>query len=239
VRGKAFKLNQTDHAQGHILPDVPAWLHLGIGGLRAQVRTAQHTNPKADADFYESSSIALDAASEFISRYADLAGEQVEMEPDRARQNELAGISNTCHWLSENPARDFREALQAVWFLFVLLQIESNASSFSLGRFDQYMLPYLEHDLETGTLTLPEAQELLECLWLKCNEIVLLRSSSSARYFAGFPIGFNVTTGGQTRQGHDATNLLSFMCLRAQADLGMTQPNLSIRIHAGSPQDFL
>ncbi len=121
----------------------------------------------------------------------------------------------------------------------MLLQIESNASSFSLGRFDQYLLPYLERDLESGALTLDEAQELLEFFWLKCNEIVLLRSSSSARYFAGFPIGFNVTTGGQTADGRDATNVLSFMCLRAQADLGMTQPNLSIRIHENSPQDFL
>jgi len=119
------------------------------------------------------------------------------------------------------------------------LQIESNASSFSLGRLDQYLLPYLERDLETGALNLAEAQDLLEYFWLKCNEIVLLRSSSGARYFAGFPIGFNITTGGQTTDGRDATNLLSFMCLRAQADLAMTQPNLSIRIHKNSPQDFL
>ncbi len=239
VRGKAFNLNQTDHAQGHILPDVPAWLCLGIGGLRAQVHTARHANLQADAAFYGSAFIALDAASEFISRYACLTDELLQSEPDLARQNELASISSTCHWLAQNPARNFREALQAVWFLFVLLQIESNASSFSLGRFDQYMLPYLECDLESGALTLAEAQELLEELWLKFNEIVLLRSSSSARYFAGFPIGFNITTGGQTKDGRDATNFLSFMCLRAQADLGMTQPNLSIRIHAGSTQQFL
>jgi formate C-acetyltransferase len=239
VRGKAFNLNQTDHAQGHILPDVPAWLRLGIQGLRSQLSAAQQAHGGADAVFYQAAGIALDAAGEFILRFAHLADEQIKAEPDRARQNELAGISSACHWLAENPARDFREALQAIWFLFVLLQIESNASSFSLGRFDQYLLPYLEHDLETGALTLAEAQELLEYFWLKCNEIVLLRSSSSARYFAGFPIGFNITTGGQTTDGHDATNLLSFMCLRAQAELGMTQPNLSIRIHEHSPQDFL
>jgi len=239
VRGKAFKLNQTDHAQGHILPDVPAWLRLGIGGLRAQVRTAQQANPQADAVFYEAANLALDAAGEFIARYARLADEQLKTEPERARQNELAGIASACNWLAESPARDFREALQAVWFLLVMLQIESNASSFSLGRFDQYMLPYLERDLESGALNLDEAQELLEGFWLKCNEIVLLRSSSGARYFAGFPIGFNITTGGQTADGRDATNVLSFMCLRAQADLAMTQPNLSIRIHKNSPQDFL
>ena len=239
VRGKAFNLNQTDHAQGHILPDVPAWLRLGICGLRAKVRAAQQANPQADAVFYESARMALDAASEFIARYAVLADAQLRAEPNPARQNELAGIASACHWLAENPARDFREALQAIWFLLVLLQIESNASSFSLGRLDQYLLPYLERDLESGALTLDDAQELLESLWLKCNEIVLLRSSTSARYFAGFPIGFNITTGGQTADGRDATNVLSFMCLRAQADLCMTQPNLSIRIHKNSPQDFL
>jgi formate C-acetyltransferase len=101
------------------------------------------------------------------------------------------------------------------------------------------MLPYLTHDLEHGRLTLAQAQELLEQLWLKFNEIVLLRSSKSARYFAGFPIGFNLVLGGQLADGRDATNVLSYMCLRAQADLGLTQPNLSIRVHANSPDDFL
>jgi formate C-acetyltransferase len=239
VRGKAFNLNQTDHAQGHILPDVPGWLWLGICGLRAHVHASQQANPHADAVFYESAIIALDAASTFIQRYACLADAQLQAEPSPARQNELTGIASACHWLAENPARDFREALQAIWFLLVLLQIESNASSFSLGRLDQYLLPYIERDLESGALTLEEAQELLEYLWLKCNEIVLLRSSSSARYFAGFPIGFNITTGGKTTDGRDATNVLSYMCLRAQANLCMTQPNLSMRIHENSPQDFL
>ena len=279
VKGRAFSLNQTDHAQGHILPDVEAWLKLGIGGLRAQVFAARErwmeyssaetqrrrdsqreegagleednsapplrlsasaSSPVTDREiFYDAALIALEAAQEFILRYADLATELARDSDDAARVRELERVAATCRWLSEHPARDFHEALQAVWFLFALLQIESNASSFSPGRFDQYMLPYLEADLASGTLSQDAAQELLECLWLKFNEIVLLRSSSSARYFAGFPIGFNIALGGQLADGSDATNLLSFMCLRAQADLGMTQPNLSIRIHEHSPDDFL
>ena len=210
--------------------------------MRSRVEIAfqsQETFSSEKRVFYQAALIALQAASELMHRFACLADELRRAEPAHARQQELAQISSACAWLAENPARDFREALQAVWFLFVLLQIESNASSFSPGRFDQYMLPYLERDLEAGRLTLAEAQELLEHLWLKFNEIVLLRSSSSARYFAGFPIGFNVTIGGQLPDGRDATNFLSFMCLRAQADLGLTQPNLSIRIHEDSPQDFL
>jgi pyruvate formate-lyase/glycerol dehydratase family glycyl radical enzyme len=242
IRGKAFSLNQTDHAQGHILPDVAGWLRMGISGLREWVSRARQRPEMQSSEkqiFYNAALIALQAAKEFMQRYAALAADRLYQEVDPARKGELERIAETCAWLAEHPARDFREALQAVWFLFVLLQIESNASSFSPGRFDQYMLPYLERDLVTGRLTLPEAQALLESLWLKFNEIVLLRSSSSARYFAGFPIGFNVILGGQLTDGTDATNLLSYMCLRAQADLGLTQPNLSIRIHRNSPQEFL
>jgi formate C-acetyltransferase len=224
VRGRAFSLNQTDHAQGHILPDVTTWLRLGIS---------------AHQIFYDAALVALQAAQEFALRYAALALEMAEQCHDTVRQRELRQISANCRWLAEHPAHTFQQALQAVWFLFVLLQIESNASSFSPGRLDQYLLPYLAADLEAGVLSQSDAQELLECLWLKFNEIVLLRSSHSARYFAGFPIGFNIVLGGQHSGGGDATNLLSYMCLRAQADLGMTQPNLSIRIHAASPDEFL
>jgi len=242
VRGKAFSLNQTDHAQGHILPDVEGWLHLGLTGLRNKVTAARRqpgAQSEAQQNFYDAALIALQAAAEFMLRYADLAREMTGETNDETRRRELRQISEICRRLSEHPARDFQEALQAAWFLFVLLQIESNASSFSPGRFDQYMLPYLEQDFKSGKLTLDRAQELLEYLWLKFNEIVLLRSSSSARYFAGFPIGFNLVVGGQLADGRDATNLLSYMCLRAQANLGLTQPNLSIRIHKNSPEAFL
>jgi len=241
VDGKAFSLNQTDHAQGHILPDVEGWLHLGIDGLRDKVRAARMGSSATPQQkiFDESALISLDAATLFIQRYADLAMAQTEACDDATRRQELRSIAERCRRLSTEPAQDFWDALQAVWFLFTLLQIESNASSFSPGRFDQYMLPYLQRDLDSGALTLEQAQDLLELLWLKFNEVVLLRSSKSARYFAGFPIGFNIAVGGLLPDGSDGTNLLSYMCLRAQADLGMTQPNLSIRIHEGSPDEFL
>jgi pyruvate formate-lyase/glycerol dehydratase family glycyl radical enzyme len=248
VQGKGFKLNQTDHAQGHILPDVAGWLRLGIRGLRDRLDVARQRAEVQTAEqqvFYDAAEIALGAAREFMLRYAALASDMARRTAHNARSQELQRLSGICQWVSERPPRDFWEALQSVWFLFVLLQIESNASSFSPGRFDQYMLPLLERDLASGRLALAEAQMLLEHLWLKFNEIVLLRSSASARYFAGFPIGFNVVLGGQLPGGaagdgwRDATNLLSYMCLRAQADLGLTQPNLSIRIHRNSPQAFL
>jgi len=242
VDGKVFSLNQTDHAQGHILPDVAGWLTLGVSGLRQRVRTARgrpETQSLGQQTFFDAVLIALTAVEVLMRRYGELAADTARATRDTDRRQVLSRIAGTCSHLATSPPRDFREAVQAVWFLFVLLQMESNASSFSPGRFDQYMLPYLEADLATGRLVLPEAQTLIERLWLKFNEVVLLRSSSSARYFAGFPIGFNLVLGGQRPDGRDATNMLSYMCLRAQADLGLTQPNLSVRIHDGSPERFL
>jgi len=270
MAGKAFTLNQTDHAQGHILPDVAGWLRLGLTGLHAAVEKSRGRpgNTPEQETFYAAASIAVEAARMLITRYAGLAEAQAEASDRRPaaghgaragcvegvspvassdlRRGELLQIAEACRWLADGPARTFSEALQAVWFLFVLLQMESNASSFSPGRLDQILLPYLEADLASGRLTSAQAQVWLESIWLKLNEIVLLRSSTGARYFAGFPIGFNVVIGGQLPggkhtvcNGGDATNFLSYMCLRAQADLGLTQPNLSIRIHDGSPQEFL
>ncbi len=242
VRGKVVKLNQTDHAQGHILPDVEGWLTHGVDGYRQMVQSAQRVpdnQTSSQQAFYIATLITLDAATLFIRRYADLACQQIQQCDDPVRQRELQQITDQCYWIANHPPRTFYEALQSVWFLFVLLQMESNASSFSPGRFDQYMMPYLQRDLAEGRLTQKQAQLYLESLWVKFNEIVLLRSASSARYFAGFPIGFNIAVGGQTALGVDATNLLSYMCLQAQANVGMTQPNLSIRIHENSPQEFL
>lgn len=245
VRAKVFQLNQTDHAQGHILPDVEEWLRQGPAGLKLKAQESREKLERAgrlagpQSDFFDAVEISLEAASDLMRRYADLAFDLAKTEPGAERMQELEQISETCRSLSSCPPRDFREALQSVAFLFVLLQIESNASSFSPGRFDQYMLPYLRRDLQDGTLTPAEAQERLECLWCKFDEMVLLRSAESARYFAGFPIGFNLIVGGQLASGEDATNELSFMCLQAQADVRMPQPNFSVRLHKHTPEDFL
>lgn len=242
VQAKAFKINQTDHAQGHILPDVETWLKLGPLGLKEKVleaRVRQNDLSGAQRDFYQATLLCLDGAMEFMSRYADLARKLAQTETSETRRAELECIAASCEHLASNPPDGFWQALQSIAFLFVLLQIESNASSFSPGRLDQFLLPYLQNDVERGALDFERAQELLESLWCKFNEIILLRSTEGARYFAGFPIGFNIAIGGQHADGSDASNVLSYMCLQAQADLQLPQPNLSARLHRNSPQDFL
>ena len=234
--GKVAKINQTDHAQGHICPDTPRWLQYGPAGLKAQAAEQKAVRPEL-AKFYEGIEIALDGASRFMLRYAKLAREMAAIDPkNKADLLEVVRISEK---LASNPPESFHEALQSCWYLFVILQMESNASSFSPGRMDQYLYPFYKKDLDAGRLTEARALELTECLFLKFNQIVYLRSSGSAQYFAGFPIGFNVALGGLLSDGSDATNELSYIFLRAQEHLLLPQPNLSARVHKDSPEAFL
>jgi len=221
---RVVKINQRDHAQGHIIPNVRKWLANGPAGLRIEAARLSAQGPQEKQDFYRAVDIALAGAQDFIRRYGALAGGEV---------------GRIARKLAESPAETFHEAVQSVWFLFVLLHAESNASSFSPGRLDQYLDPYLERDRRRGVITLAGALEILECFWLKCNEIVYMRNSESARYFAGFPTGFNIAIGGQRDDGSDSTNPLSWLCLKAQEHLLLPQPNLSVRLHRGSPQEFL
>ncbi len=233
--GIVAKINQRDHAQGHIIPDVAAWLRLGPCGLRAIARAQIKAGGKNE--FLECVDAALSGAQVFIRRYAALARALAVDDPANAEN--LIEIAACCERLADGVPRTFRDALQSVWFLFVLLQLESNASSFSPGRLDQYLLPYFENDMQAGLIDEPGALELLECLWIKFNQIIYLRNTHSAEFFAGFPIGFNVCIGGQTAEGRDAVNRLSYLCLQAQEQLGLPQPNLSARLHAGTSAEFL
>lgn len=233
--GKVAKINQTDHAQGHICPDTERWLAYGPNGLIALANEAKTQHPD-NAAFYDGLILSLEGAQIFMRRYAALAREMSVRSPEK---EELLAISRVCDALAERPPQTFREAVQASWFLYVVLQMESNASSFSPGRMDQYLYPFYQKEIESGAMSREDALEFIECLFLKFNQIVYLRSSGSAKYFAGFPIGFNVAVGGQDATGESAENELSFLFLRAQEHLLLPQPNLSARVFSGSSEHFL
>ncbi|MBP3853609.1 MAG: formate C-acetyltransferase/glycerol dehydratase family glycyl radical enzyme [Erysipelotrichaceae bacterium] len=235
---KVVKINQTDHAQGHINPNVKEWLQKGPAGL---IEQANHHLETADADqkeFYECVILVMEGVQHFMVRYHDLITEQLPA-MDQEDREEMKEVARICKDLSQRPARSFHEALQSVWFLFVVLHMESNASSFSPGRLDDILYPYYQKDKESLLMDDSRALELIECLWLKFNQIVYLRNQSSAKYFAGFPIGFNIALGGVDREGHDFCNALSHLFLDAQADLGLPQPNLSVRLHKKTNEEFL
>ncbi|MDR0600009.1 MAG: formate C-acetyltransferase/glycerol dehydratase family glycyl radical enzyme [Treponema sp.] len=225
------KINQKDHAQGHICPDCALWLAKGPAGLRREALAFQERALGDRAVFYQAVALVMEGTCRFMVRYAELA-ETLAAAPEHAgASEELRETARVCRALAERPAESFREAVQSLWFLFVILHLESNASSFSPGRMDAYLYPYYKRDINAGTLTEARALELIECLWIKFNEIVYMRNRNSARYFAGFPIGFNIVIGGQDSEGRDFVNELSFLLLKAQEHLGLPQPNLSVRLH--------
>ena len=242
------KLNQKDHAQGHVCPGVQRWLALGPAALmrQAEEKLKAENLSRGQIDFYKASVIALEASVHFIGRYADLA-EALASQTEEAgaggmdcgAKEDYKQAALVCRNLASNPAKTFHEALQSLWFLMVLLQMESNASSFSPGRADQYLYPYFKSDMEKGLLDYERAQELLDLLFIKFNQIVYLRNSSGAEFFAGFPIGFNISLGGLDADGNDAVNELTYLFLHAQEHVRLRQPNLSVRLHRNSPHEYM
>ena len=233
---KVVKINQKDHAQGHICPDSKLWLELGPHGLMEKAQQQLLQCDENQREFYECTILVLEGVCTFMKRYHDYI---YQMEIDSQYKESLYEVANICLSLSQRPPQTFHEAVQSLWFLFVILHMESNASSFSPGRMDQYLYPFYQKDRDAGRLHRQKALELLECLWLKFNQIVYLRNQHSAKYFAGFPIGFNIALGGMNEDGEDTANELSYLCLLAQSHLGLPQPNLSVRLHKNTSHDFM
>ena len=233
---KIFSINQTDKGQGHIIIDFPRFLKTGLRALADDVARRAAAQPQNV--FYQAVGILVAAASEHILRYRDLANTMAAQCGDATRRQELERIAAISQKIAYAPPEDFREACQLFWYINVILQYESNASSLSLGRFDQYMWPYYQASLAKGED--PQAlRELIETLWIKMNDVVLLRSASSAKFFAGFPTGYTILLGGQNALGHDAETPLSQLCLDTYQAILLPQPNLGVRVHERMSRSFL
>ncbi|MGG7098767.1 glycyl radical protein [Clostridium sardiniense] len=189
--------------------------------------------------FYEAILIVMDAIKTFSKRYSDLAKDMAAKENDEARKIELIEIARIMDKVPYEPADNFYEAVQSMWFVHLILQIESNGHSLSYGRMDQYLYPYLEKDLESGNITEEKAVELLTNLWLKTFTINKIRSWSHTQFSAGSPLYQNVTVGGQTIDKKDAVNKLSYLILKSVAQTKLPQPNLTVRYHKGLDDKFM
>lgn len=217
----------------------------GLAGYRARTDELLASLDVTDADqlkksyFYRAVLIALDAVIGFAHRYADLAAELASMETDESRRAELLEMRRILNKVPEQPAETFQEAIQAVWLIQLCLQIESNGHSLSYGRLDQFVYPYFEADMAAGRITEEAATELLTNLWLKTITLAKIRSWSHTRFSAGGPLYQNVTVGGQTPDGKDAVNPLSYLVLRSVAQTKLPQPNLTVRYHKGLSEDFM
>ena len=239
--GMEGKLNAGD---AHLAVNYARVLSDGLKGYEERVRACRAALDLTDPDaidknvFYKAVLVVIAAVRRFAARYAALAREMAAAEKDEARAAELRRIAETCDRVPYEPARSFREAVQSVWFIQLILQIESNGHSLSYGRFDQYMFPYYRADVESGAITRDEALELLTCLWIKTLSVNKVRSQAHTFSSAGSPMYQNVTIGGQTADKTDAVNDLSFLVLQSVAQTRLTQPNLTVRYHAGLNKEF-
>ena len=175
----------------------------------------------------------------YARRYSALARKEALETTDRTRKAELLKIADNCERVPAKSARNFYEACQSFWFIQQLIQCESSGHSISPGRFDQYMYPFLKADLAKGDVTYEQAQEYIDCIWVKLNDLNKVRDAASAEGFAGYGLFQNLIVGGQNEQGIDVTNDLSYMCLEATMHVRLPQPSLSIRVWNCSPHDLL
>ncbi|EMN1412423.1 formate C-acetyltransferase [Enterobacter cloacae] len=235
VGTQIFSINQTDKGQGHIIIDYPRLLNNGLGVLVEELR--EHCARDPHNTFYAAALILLEASQRHILRYAALA-EELAWVSDVPRREELLTIADISRHNAQQKPQTFWQACQLFWYMNIILQYESNASSLSIGRFDQYMLPFYQASLSQGDEP-AFLKEILESLWVKCNDVVLLRSTSSARYFAGFPTGYTALLGGLTESGRSAVNVLSFLCLDAYQSVQLPQPNLGVRVNELIDRPFL
>lgn len=242
VFGMEGKLNAGD---AHLAVNYERILKDGLRGYEKRVKeykaTLDLTNPD-NVDkycFYNAVLIVLKAVRNFANRYSVLAKDLAEKELNQKRKIELLEISRICSKVPYEPAETFQEAVQSVWFIQLILQIESNGHSLSYGRFDQYMYPYYDRDIKNGTIKESEALELLTCLWIKTLTINKVRSQAHTLSSAGSPMYQNVTIAGQTTDKKDAVNDLSFLVLKSVAQTRLTQPNLTVRYHKNINKHFL
>ncbi len=241
VFGMEGKLNAGD---AHLAVNYEKILAFGLKGYEERVKDLKAKLDLTDPDsidkniFYKAVLIVIEAVHQFAQRYSKLAQELADREKDSKRKAELLEISRICAKVPYEPATSFYEAVQSVWFIQLILQIESNGHSLSYGRFDQYMYPYYIKDIQEKVITKDEALELLTCLWIKTLTINKVRSQAHTLSSAGSPMYQNVTIGGQTPDKKDAVNELSFVVLQSVAQTRLTQPNLTVRYHKNINKAF-
>ncbi|MFA5906115.1 MAG: pyruvate formate lyase family protein, partial [Desulfobacula sp.] len=222
---------------GHITVDYGRILNQGLIGIQNQIGAALTIN---QGNVYLKSLLkVISAISKFAQRYADEAEKLAQSCADELRRKELLQIAGICNRVPLHPANSFREAVQSFWFFHLVLNLESNSYAISPGRFDQYMYPFYQKDLEQGVLTQDDAQELINCLWVKFAELTVVKEGGTAKASNTYADFQNLNIGGLKKDGSDGVNDISYMCIKAQKDLCLPQPQLSCLVSTRSPRQFL
>ncbi|MCR4443345.1 MAG: formate C-acetyltransferase/glycerol dehydratase family glycyl radical enzyme [Peptococcaceae bacterium] len=237
--------SENSHHMAHVAVDYERVITKGLNDIKRQVEEALgklDLSVMENLDkyhFYSAVKIVLEAAENFAKRYAQLAAGLAKQESNPQRKSELERIAETCNWVPANPARNFYEAIQSIWFVYIILMIEGWGAGMSLGRVDQYLYPFYKKDVEAGVITDAEAHELLSLLLIKMNGVVALADKNVSKVLGGYPIMQGLTLGGVTRDGRDAVNELSYLFLEADRVVGLSAEEIMVRINKINPESFV
>lgn len=238
-------VGNLDCGTGHIIPDYPNLLKYGLNHYKArcQEKIAQTQvdckEKQEQVDFWNAVIIEIEAAGAFAARYSDLAESKAAQEADPIRKEELLDIARICRRIPLEAPQTFHEGIQFLWFMHLIVNIESNGHGNSYARFDQYMNPLYLGDVAANRITEERAIELIECFFIKNTDLLKLRGKFYSESFAGYPLWQNIIVGGQKADGTDGTNETSFLALKANADVQTSQPTMSVRYFDGMNHDLV
>lgn len=230
-------LSRTRSGYGHYLPDIKMIIEHGFCDVSRRAEQKLAALPAGDehADFYRAALIICAGVKTFAGRYARLAAEQCRSERDPARRAELALIERACKQVPWQPARNFPEAVQSYWFTLLIDYIFQNGSAISCGRPDQFWYPFYRADIDSGALTRDEAQQFVEALFVKHNDVIKACTYNSARNNGGFSTSAHMIVGGLDRSGNDACNELTMLMLDADRNVFDCEPNIGVRVSVKNP----
>ncbi len=235
-----FTIGAPGTGIGHVIVDYSMVIKRGFNAILADIESLKerHKGDKKKELFYDSVRIQIEAIIRYAKRFSDHASKMAGEEADTQRRQELQEISRICAKVPAEPAETFQEALQSFWFVHLLIQTESNGHSMSTGRFDQFMHPFYQEDINKNRVSREGALELLEMLWVKFTSLIKLRNEYYSIAFAGHPMFQNLTIGGQDNAGNDMSNEITKLVLEATSNIRVTQPTVSFRWHKNTPKDL-
>lgn len=227
---------------GHIIPNYDFVLKVGFKGMKDIAKkhlTEDSHLSDSQIDFYNAAIIAMDGAIRYSERFSELASRSAKAEKNVIRKKELEEMSQMFHHLTLGGATSFLEATELVYLVHLLMMIESNGHSFSFGRFDQYIWPYYEKDVNSHKITKEKALEIITHFFIMTNSLNKIRPWDHTQYSGGYPLYSNLMVGGMKPDGTDGTNDLSYLCLEAMSLTGLPEPNLSARFYKETSHEFM
>lgn len=230
---------------GNILPDYEMLLNKGLGFIIEKASKIMDSLDLSEPDqikkywFLESVILTNKAVINFAHRFSEKLDKMAAEEVDEERKKELKTMASNCLRVPEKPATNFWEALQFVWFIHLVMQIETNGHAISVGRFDQFLWPFYQEDVKKGMMTTERALELVESFFIKANEVNKLRSWGDTKYFPGYHMAENLAIGGQTAEGNDAVNDLTYLILEATREMKLPKPSVSFKWFEGTSDQLM